>query len=208
MPFDLSQEEGEFLICLARKAVEEYLTKKRHVAIPLNTSKKLMELGGVFVTLNTVKERGKELRGCIGYPYPMMPIVQAVIDSAINAATQDPRFLPLDINELDKVAFEISVLTTPQRIEVNNPKEYRALINIGQDGLIVERGICKGLLLPQVPVEWKWNEEEFLCQCCEKAGLPADYWLVEGTKVSKFQAIIFEEMKPHGKIRRVTLSEK
>jgi len=73
-------------------------------------------------------------------------------------------------------------------------------VEVGRDGLIVERGYYKGLLLPQVPVEWGWNGEEFLCQCCMKAGLSPDYWLVDGTKVYKFQALIFEEASPRGKI--------
>ncbi|MDH5664505.1 MAG: TIGR00296 family protein, partial [Candidatus Bathyarchaeota archaeon] len=80
------------------------------------------------------------------------------------------------------------------------PTDYSSKIKVGQDGLIVERGYCKGLLLPQVPIEWKWEEEEFLCQCCMKAGLSPDCWLLEGTKIYKFQAIIFEEVSPKGNI--------
>jgi hypothetical protein len=99
------------------------------------------------------------------------------------------------------------VLTPPQLIEVKKPTEYAAKIKVGKDGLIVERGMFKGLLLPQVPVEWKWDEEEFLCQCCIKAGLPPDNWLLEGTKIYKFQAIIFEEEKPRGEVKRKTLGE-
>jgi hypothetical protein len=71
--------------------------------------------------------------------------------------------------------------------------------------LIVEKSYYKGLLLPQVPIEWNWNAEEFLCQCCIKAGLPPDYWLLEGTTIYKFQAIIFEETSPKGKIEQKTL---
>jgi len=94
------------------------------------------------------------------------------------------------------------VLTPPEPVEVENPKEYCSKIKVGRDGLIVERSYCKGLLLPQVPVEWKWDEEAFLCQCCMKAGLPPDSWLLKGTKIYKFQAIIFEEVSPKGKIER------
>jgi len=205
VPFELSQEEGEFLVRLARKAVEEYLKTRRHTPVPDNISEKLKQPCGAFVTINSMERGEKELRGCIGYPYPTDPLVQAVIQSAISAATEDPRFYPLSSKELDTIVFEVSVLTPPEKIDTKKPKEYPAKIKVGEDGLIVERGMYKGLLLPQVPIEWKWNEEEFLCQCCIKAGLPADNWLLDGTKLYKFQAIIFEEEAPKGEVKRKTL---
>ncbi|MBX5327855.1 MAG: TIGR00296 family protein [Candidatus Bathyarchaeota archaeon] len=208
MPFELSLDEGEFLVTLARKAVEEYLKSRRQISPPKNIDDKLMQPCGVFVTINSIESGEKELRGCIGYPYPTTPLVQAVIESAISSATQDPRFYPLSLDELDKVVFEVSVLTPPQIIEVKKPNEYPNKIKIGEDGLIVERGMFKGLLLPQVPVEWEWDAEEFLCQCCMKAGLSPDYWLLDGTKIYKFQAIIFEEEKPKGKVKRKVLGGK
>jgi len=201
-------EEGKFLVELARKTVEEYLKSKKRISVPENIPKKLLQICGVFVTINSVKNGEKELRGCIGYPYPTTPLAQAVIDSAISSATQDPRFYPLSLRELGHVVFEISVLTPPQLIEVEKPSEYPNKIKVGKDGLIAERGIFKGLLLPQVPVEWKWDEEEFLCQCCIKAGLSLDGWLLEGTKIYKFQAIIFEEEKPNGEVKLKTLGGK
>jgi uncharacterized protein (TIGR00296 family) len=73
---------------------------------------------------------------------------------------------------------------------------------VGEDGLIVEKGFYKGLLLPQVAIDFGWDEEEFLCQCCVKAGLPPDEWLVKMTKIYKFQAMVFEEATPKGKIVR------
>lgn len=208
MSFQLSQDEGALLVHLARRAVENYLKTRRHSGLPEGLSEKLLEPCGVFVTINTVKNDEKELRGCIGYPYPTTPLAEAVVDSAINAAAQDPRFSPLEPQELNRVVFEVSVLTPPQKIEVKNPKEYCTKIKVGEDGLIIERGMYKGLLLPQVPVEWEWNEEEFLCQCCNKAGLPADYWLVQGTSIYKFRAIVFEEEKPYGSVVRRTLGRK
>jgi uncharacterized protein (TIGR00296 family) len=208
LPFQLSEEEGKFLVEIARKAVEEYLKTKKHMRAPESLSKNLLQPCGVFVTINRLENGEKKLRGCIGYPYPTTPLVQAVIDSAINAATQDPRFRPLSQGELGKLVFEVSVLTPPQMVEVKKPKEYPTQIKVGEDGLIVERGMHKGLLLPQVPVEWEWDEEEFLCQCCVKAGLSPDYWLIEGTRIYKFQAIVFEEEKPRGEVKRRILSGK
>jgi uncharacterized protein (TIGR00296 family) len=205
--FELSLQEGKFLIHLARNAVKTYLETGKTLKAPEDTPAKLFENCGVFVTINSLKNGDKKLRGCIGYPYPTSPLVEAVIDSAINAATRDPRFYPLSIGELGKVVFEVSVLTPPEAVEVENPKEYLAKIKVGEDGLIVEKGIYKGLLLPQVPVEWEWCEEEFLCQCCVKAGLPPDSWLTKDAKIYKFQAIIFEEETPKGEVKRLHLSE-
>jgi uncharacterized protein (TIGR00296 family) len=203
--FELSLEEGKFLVGLARKAVKTYLEIGKTVRAPENTPEKLFARCGVFVTINMLKNGKKNLRGCIGYPYPTNPLVEAVIDSAVNAATQDPRFCPLLIGELGKVVFEISVLTPPEVIEVENPKEYTSKIKVGEDGLIVEKGSNKGLLLPQVPVEWGWREEEFLCQCCIKTGLSPDSWLIKGAKIYKFQAIVFAEKTPQGEVKRMSL---
>jgi hypothetical protein len=207
MSFELSLEEGKFLIQLARTVVKQYLETGKAIQPPKETPKKLFEHCGVFVTINTVRGGEKELRGCIGYPYPTSPLVEAVIDSAINAATRDPRFEPLSLSELSKVVFEVSVLTPPEPVNVDNPKEYLNKIKVGEDGLIIEKGYSKGLLLPQVPVEWGWCEEEFLCQCCVKAGLPPDSWLVKGAKIYKFHAIIFEEESPKGEVRRLHLGK-
>jgi uncharacterized protein len=207
MPFELNQEEGEFLIHLARNTVKQYLQNEEKLEPPKDTSKKLFEHCGVFVTINSLRSGEKELRGCIGYPYPTSQLVEAIIDSAINAATQDPRFEPLSLKELDRVVFEVSVLTPPEPVEVANPKEYVKQIKVGEDGLIIEKGFYKGLLLPQVPVEWGWCEEEFLCQCCFKAGLPPDSWLTKGVKLYKFKAIIFKEETPNGTVKRMNLTK-
>lgn len=206
MSFHLSLEDGKFLVQLARRAVQEYLKTRKHLQAPENTPQKLLQPQGVFVTINCTENEKKELRGCIGFPYPTTPLTEAVIEAAINSATQDPRFPPMLPRELDDVVFEVSVLTPPQLIAVTKPSEYPAKIKVSQDGLIIERGVCKGLLLPQVPVEWEWDEETFLCQCCIKAGLPPDNWLMKDTKIYKFQAIVFEEQTPNGKITRKSLN--
>jgi uncharacterized protein (TIGR00296 family) len=208
LPFDLSLKEGKFLVTLARKAVSEFLKTKRKIEVPKDVPEKLLKPCGVFVTIKTIKNGERELRGCIGFPYPAVPLAQAIIESSISSATQDPRFYPLSPNELDHIVFEVSVLTPPELIEVKKPSEYPSKIKVGKDGLIIEKGMFKGLLLPQVPVECEWNEEEFLCQCCIKAYLPPDNWLIEGTKVYKFQALIFEEEEPGGKVKKKALGGK
>jgi uncharacterized protein (TIGR00296 family) len=207
LSFELSDEEGKFLVDLARNSVRQYLTNGKHIQPPADTPKKLFECCGVFVTINTVRHGEQELRGCIGYPYPTNPLVEAVIDSAIQAATGDPRFPPISMKELPDVVFEVSVLTPPELVETNSPKEYVSKFKVGEHGLIVERGPYKGLLLPQVPVEWGWCEEEFLCQCCMKAGLPSDTWLTKGTRIYRFKGIIFEEQSPMGPVKRKALQK-
>lgn len=204
MTFQLSQQEGEFIVKLARRAVEEYIKNGKVINLTKDVPQKLLEKCGVFVTINSVRGGDKELKGCIGYPYPTTMLAQAVIESAISSATQDPRFSPLSSKELDRVVFEVSVLTPPEQVKTDNPKKYLSHIKVGKDGLIIERGGSKGLLLPQVPVEWQWDEEEFLCQCCIKAGLPPDNWLLKDTKVYKFSCIIARETSPNGPVEVIT----
>ena len=208
MTFQLTLEEGKFLVNLARQSVTEYLKNGRMPNVPASISSNLMKLCGVFVTLNRFHDGEKMLRGCIGFPYPTTPLVRAVIEAAISAATQDPRFPQVTFRELDHIVFEVSILTPPENVVAEKPIEYPQKIKVGCDGLIVERGYCKGLLLPQVPVDLDWNEEEFLCQCCVKAGLPMDSWLLKDTKISKFSCLIAQELKPKGEIRMIDMREK
>lgn len=185
----ITNQEGKFLVKLARTAIETYLKEKIIISVPEDTPNTLKEEMGAFVTLNS----NGQLRGCIGYPEPIKPLVNAVIEVAISAAVQDPRFPPVSRGELDKITVEVSVLSKPEIIEVNKPAEYPEKIEVGVDGLIVESSFCRGLLLPQVPVEWQWDVEEFLSNTCMKAGLNADCWLDPEIKIYKFQSQIFEE---------------
>jgi uncharacterized protein (TIGR00296 family) len=205
LPFQLNQKEGELLVELARKAVEERLKNGKYIKPQENLAEKFSQKCGVFVTINSLEHGEKSLRGCIGLPYPTTPLAEAVIEAAIEAATQDPRFPSVSLKELDHIVFEVSVLTPLETVEVKNPKDYCKAIKVGEDGLVVERGYYKGLLLPQVPVEWQWDEETFLCQCCVKAGLPPDSWLVKGTKIYKFSSIIAEETSPKGLVKIVDM---
>ena len=199
-----TDEEGKFLVKLARNAIETYLKTQKKIPPPREVpSEKLLKESGVFVTLNKLTADGKhELRGCIGYPYPIKPLVEATIDVAIQAAVSDPRFNPVELEEMDEIVVEVSILTPPKLLEVSDPMEYPKKIKIGRDGLIVERSFFKGLLLPQVPVEENWDVLTFLTWTCYKAGLPGDCWMQDGTKIYTFQAEIFEEVEPRGEIRR------
>ncbi len=203
--YKIRDEWGEFLVRLARNAIEEYLRNRREIEPPRETPEKLWEKMGVFVTLTKHNApKHVALRGCIGFPMPIYPLVKATIKAAIYAAVDDPRFPPVRESELDDLTVEVSVLTPPELIE-GPPEERPRRIKVGRDGLIIEKGIYSGLLLPQVPVEWGWDEEEFLAQTCWKAGLPPDCWLDEDTKVYRFTAEIFEEERPRGPVRRKPL---
>ena len=193
-----SMEEGKQAVLLARRTVESWVHGKKDLKLPRDLPESFQRDCGVFVTLNTYPE--KELRGCIGYPEPVMPLVEAIVDSARSAATRDPRFPPISVKELDRIVVEVSLLTPPELLQPKSPKGYLDLIKIGRDGLIADNGILRGLLLPQVPVEWKWTVHEFLDHTCNKAGLPMDAWTESETKIYRFTAEIFDEVKPRGEI--------
>lgn len=198
----LTEEQGKLAVEVARKAVDAYVKDGERYE-PKKLPSVFKEDRGVFVTLE--KYPSRELRGCIGFPEPVAPLIDALIDSAISASSSDPRFCPVKASELDKLVVEVSVLTPPELIKVKDPKELVKKIKVGRDGLIMRRGFSSGLLLPQVPVEWKWNEEEFLSQTCCKAGLPPDAWLDPKTQVFSFEGQVWCEEKPRGKVLRKKL---
>ena len=204
MEFELTEEEGGFLVGLARTSIEAALGSSEKVTLD-GVSEKLRIPCGVFVTLNKVEGSSHSLRGCIGFPYPVKPLADAVAEVAVSAALRDPRFSPVSKAEMDSVVIEVSVLTPPELLSVERPDQYPSLIEIGRDGLIVARGQNRGLLLPQVPVEWGWDAEDFLTQCCLKARLQPDAWLLPGTEISRFRAIIFAEDEPREEVKRVEL---
>ncbi len=191
-------EDGRYLVSLARRAIETHLREGVELPPPEDAPRKLREKAGVFVTLEEYP--GHELRGCIGYPEPVYPLVEATIKAAISAATQDPRFPPLTLEELGHCTVEVTVLTKPELLVVESPREYAGKIEVGKHGLIVERGLAKGLLLPQVPVDHAWSVEEFLSHTCLKAGLLPDCWLEEGTKIYTFEGRVFAETSPGGEV--------
>ena len=205
--FELTLEEGAWLVRLARQSITEYLESGRLTPVPSDTETRLLQRCGTFVTLNMIRGDREELRGCIGYPTPDLPLTEAVIDAAVSAATRDPRFPPLEKGELNRIVVEVSILTPPSIIKVRNPQEYPKELQIGRDGLIVEQGYFKGLLLPQVPVEWGWDCEEFLGHCCMKAGLPPEAWILPDTRIYKFHCIIAKELTPNGEIILTTPAE-
>jgi len=194
---EFSDSDGEELIKFARRAVTEFLRNNSKID-DAEFNSKFDFSSGVFVTLN----KHNSLRGCIGYPIPIKKLSDGVIESAISAATQDTRFSPVSSDELEKITFEVTVLTPPVEIKVEHYGDYLKEIKVGRDGLIVENSYTTGLLLPQVPIEYGWNVEEFLKYTCQKAGLDKDAWKDKDTKISKFEGIIFKEETPNGNIIR------
>jgi hypothetical protein len=177
---DLTPEEKSALLSMARDAIAAVLEKK-DVPEFQRMSSVLKEKRGAFVTL---KKRG-QLRGCIGYIEAVKPLYQTVMEMAVAAAFRDPRFPPVAKDELNQLAFEISVLTP--LVEV---KDVRT-VEIGRHGLYIVKGFRSGLLLPQVAVEHDWDKETFLAETCYKAGLSPLAWQDQDTKIYIFSADIF-----------------
>ena len=194
----LSDSDGVILVKTARNAVTEFLSNGNRMKLESDLEEKFSFNSGVFVTLNNPDG----LRGCIGFPMPEKKLSHAIIEGAIAAATEDPRFPSVKTNELNDIVFEVTVLTPPVVVDVSDPMEYLEKIKVGRDGLIIKHSFSSGLLLPQVPVEYGWNVEEFLQHTCEKAGLSRDTWKNESVKIEKFEGIIFKEETPNGVIVR------
>ncbi|MCK4457718.1 MAG: TIGR00296 family protein [Thermoplasmata archaeon] len=198
-----SEEEGERAVLAARKVVEGYV--RGEVQYDLDLPGGFEEKSGVFVTIDTFP--AGDLRGCIGYPEPFFPLREALV-KASQEATRDPRFPPLREAELDDIVIEVSLLTPPEEILVRKPREYLKSVVVGRDGLIARKGVFRGLLLPQVAIDWEWSSEEFISQTCMKAGLRSDEWLKGHARIYKFSAEIFGEKTPRGEIEKRVLGGK
>lgn len=181
----LTTEQRRHLLRIARESIEAVLDGRPPELPPPDED--LRRPAGSFVTLT----RDGELRGCIGSIHPVAPLHQAVSNSAINAAFRDPRFLPLQKEELPEIEIEISVMGPIE--QVTNVDE----IMVGRDGLIVSRGRNAGLLLPQVATEYGWDREVFLSQTCMKAGLPPESWRAPDCRIERFSAEVFNEQVIH-----------
>jgi uncharacterized protein len=200
----VGDHEGHQAVRWARAAIEGELSHRR---IPRPARMEADELPtefgerrGVFVTLK--RYPSGDLRGCIGFPMPVLPLGQAIARAAVAAALEDPRFPPVVADELPRLTIEVSVLSVPEPIPTGPPATRVAAVEVGRDGLIVDGYGTSGLLLPQVAPEQGWNAEELLEGACEKAGLPSDAWRDPEVRVRRFGAEIFTEIAPGGPVER------
>jgi uncharacterized protein len=201
----LSIEEGVATVRLARRALEDGLgshpshDREKVVGEPPFPSV-FDEPRGVFVTLKRFPDDA--LRGCIGYPLPVLPLRTAVARAAVSAAVEDFRFRPVRAPDLPRITIEVSVLSVPVPLRFATPEEAGRAVVVGRDGVIVEGLGSSGLLLPQVAPEQGWSSVELLEGTCEKAGLPARAWQDPRVKVLRFEAEVFRETSPGGDVVR------
>jgi AmmeMemoRadiSam system protein A len=178
----LTDSDKKLLLATARKAIESAVFHRKNppeAEMPASLS----EPCGAFVTISI---KG-ELRGCIGYLTATLPLIETVRDVAVKAATSDPRFPPLSREECSEIDIEISVLSPLKQIQDIGE------IQVGTHGILIESAWARGVLLPQVAVEYSWNREEFLRQTSIKAGGPSDLWKKPGAKIYIFSAEIITE---------------
>jgi len=182
---DLTPEAKTTLLDIARRSAESYVRTREKPTFAV-TEPRLLEKGAAFVTLT---KRG-QLRGCIGHVEARAPLWECVREMAVAASTQDPRFPPVSPDELGELNYEVSVLTPMRKVARVED------IVVGRDGLMMEKGWNRGLLLPQVPGEWGWDREQFLNHTAMKAGLPVNAWRDGSVTIYSFQGIVFGDEKP------------
>lgn len=185
----LTTDDKKWLLGLARKVLEAL--PEQGESVPDLSSLSLGDIPesvkpqqGAFVTLHTLEG---QLRGCIGYVTPVAPLYRTVVENTVNAARRDPRFPPVKPSETSDIEIEISAMTPPREIDSIDE------IEVGKHGLIINRGLMRGLLLPQVATEYGWDKETFLNHTCLKAGLPETAWKDDRVKIEVFSADVFSE---------------
>ncbi|MGA8152770.1 MAG: AmmeMemoRadiSam system protein A [Terriglobales bacterium] len=174
---EFTTEERSLLLKLAHASIEAELIGQKISLEP--PSPHLAEPRGAFTTIYI---RG-ELRGCVGYVFPVYSVYRTVAETARSAAFEDARFPPINHEESVELEVSLSILSPTRAIRAEE-------LDIGKHGLLVSQHGQRGLLLPQVPVEHAWDRVTFLEQTCRKAGLPLDAWR-HGAKLEAFTAEIF-----------------
>ena len=185
----LKEEEGKALLVVARKTIDQAFLRREGVAIsPEIHSPKYSERRGTFVTLTL----HGQLRGCIGHITPQESLLEGIQINALNAAFRDPRFRPLSKGEWKKVKIEISILTEPKVLSYDGSEDLLEKLNLGVDGVIIQKGMHQSTFLPQV---WEQLDDkiQFLTHLCMKAGLDGDAWEKGDLVVSTYQVQAFEE---------------
>ncbi len=186
----ITEEEGKGLVTLAKKAIEEYLTNGNIIDLKEVPFENWKKKGASFVTLER-RDTGA-LRGCIGSVLPFRPLYQDVISNAIAAATKDPRFVPVTLEELPLIRTKVSVLSFPMPLEYSSPEDLLNKIHPFEDGLILKLGDFQGTFLPDV---WEQipDKKEFLSHLCLKAGLPPDCWINYHPQIFVYKTRVFSD---------------
>ncbi len=199
-----SLEEGKELVWTARHIIET-ITVNPNFEKRIGKERLAHHKGrhGIFVTIEHYPT--KSLRGCIGFTKPIAPVGDLLVEAAIAAATEDPRFVPISHVELDSITIEASILTQPVQLKAKSRAALPKEIKIGRDGLIATYGYKSGLLLPIVAIEEHWAATTFLDNVCIKAGLAGDAWKTQNVSLSKFSTQVFREREPRGEIEEVVL---
>lgn len=177
-----TQEEKDYLLKTARQSIISAV-KNQEPPSYTDCSETLLKNAGAFVTLH----KFGELRGCIGYVEAVKPLIETIIEVAPKSALDDPRFMAVSEDEIEDLQIEISVLTPMKEIKDVNE------IEVGEHGIMMEKGYNRGLLLPQVATEYNWDRETFLNQTARKAGLPYNEWKKGDVRIFIFSAEIFNE---------------
>lgn len=198
-----SLEEGSVAVSLARRALESCLDWPEEkdpgsFAEAEDLPMLFEEKRGLFVTL--LQHPSSDLRGCIGFTEPRFRLRQGIPRAALYAAKEDPRFPPLSRGELGRIRVELSLLTPAVPVVARKPLDLLDMVKVGRDGLMVEEGGLRGVLLPQVPVDEGWDVETFLSYTCVKAGLSPAAWRRPGPRFWSFRSEIFAEERPRGPV--------
>jgi len=190
----ISDEAGHFLLKTARQALHQFLRHRRVLDRPQKYPSELDTPGGVFVELykHVPGTAARELKGSAGVLEPERPVLDNLIACAIEAV-KDQRFPDINLDELPVIDIEVHVIENLEDITSNNLKDYQKAIELGKDGLLINKGIMKGVLMPTVPIERKWTIKECLENLCLKAGLLKDCWRDPAAKIFKFRPQIFKE---------------
>ncbi|MGI0100270.1 MAG: TIGR00296 family protein [Candidatus Micrarchaeaceae archaeon] len=194
-------DQGRQLVKAARNSIELSIINPHFSKGTIKASlSEFDSIHGVFVTLEHYPTR--ELRGCIGFPRAIEPISESLIDAAVAAAFEDPRFVSVSKSELDDLLVDVSILSSPVQVTGGEKKRMDS-IKVGRDGLMVQYGLSGGLLLPIVAMEQKWGKRRFLEETCRKAGLHHNYWSQPNIKLYKFETQVFREESPGGDVIEV-----
>lgn len=187
----LPTSAGRFLVRLAK---EIFLAYPEEIEFPLKVPEELDVKAGLFVAVVEILEQGqRKTLSCTGYPFPEVSIVQAVVDAAVSSVIRAKVFHQSELASPHGKAVRVIVVTEPQRVYMERRVDYPKAIVAERDGVMVRRGFNMAVLLPQVALERGLDGLDLLSECCAKAGLPPDAWLLRGTEISIFKTRVFEE---------------